>query len=112
MNPQSQDVSQPILQTQGLTKSFLGLQALQDFSIVVNVKEILGLIGPNGAGKTTCFNLLTGFLDPSDGRVFFKQRDITGLPPAQIARLGIELAVTAKARPPAQQAQRQHFAHA
>ena len=80
---------QPILQTQGLAKSFLGLKALQDFSITVNAKEILGLIGPNGAGKTTCFNVLTGFLIPTAGRIYFEGEDITGRRPAQIARLGL-----------------------
>src|SRR5215510_15484505 len=89
MSPHSQNMSQPILQTHGLAKSFLGLQALRDFSIVVNTNEILGLIGPNGAGKTTCFNLLTGFLVPTAGRISFKGEDITGQPPAQIARLGL-----------------------
>jgi branched-chain amino acid transport system ATP-binding protein len=89
MSPQSPNVPQSILQTAGLAKSFLGLQALQDFSISVNANEILGLIGPNGAGKTTCFNLLTGFLVPTAGRIHFKGEDITGLPPAQIARLGL-----------------------
>ena len=82
-------MSQSILQTQGLSKSFLGLKALQDFSITVNVNEILGLIGPNGAGKTTCFNLLTGFLAPTAGRIQFKGEEITSRPPAQIARLGL-----------------------
>jgi branched-chain amino acid transport system ATP-binding protein len=82
-------MSQQILQTQGLAKSFLGLQALQDFSIGINAHEILGLIGPNGAGKTTCFNLLTGFLVPSAGKILFKGDDISGRPPAQIARLGL-----------------------
>jgi len=82
-------MSQPILQTQSLAKSFLGLQALQDFSIAVMVNEILGLIGPNGAGKTTCFNLLTGFLVPTAGRIYFNDQDITGKPPAKIARLGL-----------------------
>src|SRR5262245_44876341 len=89
MSPQSPNVPQSILQTAGLAKSFLGLQALQDCSISVNANEILGLIGPNGAGKTTCFNLLTGFLVPTAGRIHFKGEDITGLPPAQIARLGL-----------------------
>ena len=82
-------MSQSILQTQGLAKSFLGLQALQDFSVAVKINEILGLIGPNGAGKTTCFNLLTGFLVPTAGQIHFKGEDITGRPPAQIARLGL-----------------------
>lgn len=82
-------MSQSILRIEGLAKSFLGLQALQDFSITVSVNEILGLIGPNGAGKTTCFNLLTGFLIPTAGRIHFKGRDITGRSPAEIARLGL-----------------------
>jgi branched-chain amino acid transport system ATP-binding protein len=82
-------MSQTILQTEGLAKSFLGLQALQDFSIAVNANEILGLIGPNGAGKTTCFNLLTGFLVPTGGWIHFKGEDITGWRPARIARLGL-----------------------
>ena len=82
-------MTQPILQTQGLAKSFLGLQALQDFTITVNANEILGLIGPNGAGKTTCFNLLTGFLVPTAGKIHFKGANITGMSPAQIARLGL-----------------------
>lgn len=82
-------MSQSILKTQGLSKSFLGLKALQDVSLTANVNEILGLIGPNGAGKTTCFNLLTGFLVPTAGRIRFKGEDITGRPPAQIARSGL-----------------------
>jgi branched-chain amino acid transport system ATP-binding protein len=89
MITQLTNLSQPILQTQELAKSFLGLQALQDFSIAVNVNEILGLIGPNGAGKTTCFNLLTGFLVPTAGKIYFNGQDITGWRPAQIARLGL-----------------------
>src|SRR5690349_13836899 len=89
MSSQLPDPSQLILQTQGLAKAFLGLQALQDFSIVIHANEILGLIGPNGAGKTTCFNLLTGFLVPTAGQIYVKGEDITGQPPAQIARLGL-----------------------
>src|ERR1044071_5469061 len=89
MSSQQPNPSQSILQTQGLAKSFLGLQALQDFSIDIYFNEILGLIGPNGAGKTTCFNLLTGFLVPTAGRIYFKGQDITGRRPAQIARLGL-----------------------
>ncbi|MBI3361043.1 MAG: ATP-binding cassette domain-containing protein [Chloroflexi bacterium] len=65
------NLGEPILQARGLAKSFLGLQALQDFSASVRPGEILGIIGPNGAGKTTCFNLLTGFLAPTAGRIEF-----------------------------------------
>ena len=89
MSPELPNASLPILETQGLAKSFLGLQALQDFSITIHANEILGLIGPNGAGKTTCFNLLTGFLVPSAGKISFKGEDITGRRPAQITRLGL-----------------------
>jgi branched-chain amino acid transport system ATP-binding protein len=79
----------PILRTVNLSKSFLGLQALQDFTVDVNRGEILGLIGPNGAGKTTCFNVLTGFLRPSTGTIEFNGQDVTHLPAAQVARLGM-----------------------
>jgi branched-chain amino acid transport system ATP-binding protein len=79
----------PILRAVNLSKSFLGLQALQDFTVDVNHGEILGLIGPNGAGKTTCFNVLTGFLRPSGGTIEFDGLDITELPAAQVARLGM-----------------------
>ena len=89
MSPESPKTPQLILETQGLAKSFLGLQALQDFSTGIHANEILGLIGPNGAGKTTCFNLLTGFLVPTAGKIYFKGEDITGRRPAQIARLGL-----------------------
>ncbi|MBI3763517.1 MAG: ABC transporter ATP-binding protein [Chloroflexi bacterium] len=83
------NLGEPILQARGLAKSFLGLQALQDFSASVRPGEILGIIGPNGAGKTTCFNLLTGFLAPTAGTIEFKGQDITGVPPDRIARIGI-----------------------
>jgi branched-chain amino acid transport system ATP-binding protein len=89
MNPVSNASVTAILQTTGLSKSFAGLQALQDFSVTVRQGEILGLIGPNGAGKTTCFNLLTGFQVPTAGRIIFKGQDITRKAPAQIARLGL-----------------------
>ncbi len=79
----------PILRTVNLSKSFLGLQALQDFTVDVKPGEILGLIGPNGAGKTTCFNVLTGFLRPSTGTIEFDGRDVTQLPAARVARLGM-----------------------
>ena len=89
MSSEILNTPRPILQTEQLAKSFSGLQALEDFTITVNSGEILGLIGPNGAGKTTCFNLLTGFLIPTGGRILFKGKDITGSSPAQIAQLGL-----------------------
>ncbi|QHI97331.1 ATP-binding cassette domain-containing protein [Xylophilus rhododendri] len=78
-----------ILQTHRLTKTFRGFTAVQGVDLSVRRGSIHALIGPNGAGKTTCFNLLTKFLAPSAGRIEFKGEDITGLRPAQIARLGI-----------------------
>ena len=78
-----------ILQVQGMSKSFGGLQAVQDVSFVVHRGEILGIIGPNGAGKTTLFNLLNGFIEPSSGNVAFNGIELRGLKPFEICRAGI-----------------------
>ena len=78
-----------MLRLDHLTKSFGGLKAINDVSVTFQPGEIVGLIGPNGAGKTTLFNLITGVLAPTHGRVFFNERDITGLRPHRVARLGI-----------------------
>jgi branched-chain amino acid transport system ATP-binding protein len=78
-----------ILQVERLSRRFGGLAALDDLSFAIGSGEIRGLIGPNGAGKTTCFNLLTKFLKPSAGRITYKGQDITAMPPADVARLGL-----------------------
>jgi branched-chain amino acid transport system ATP-binding protein len=78
-----------ILETRGLTKEFKGFVAVKDVSLKVRRGSIHALIGPNGAGKTTCFNLLTHFLEPTRGQIFFKGQEITGSPPARIARMGL-----------------------
>ncbi len=78
-----------ILQTTDLTIRFGGLAAVTGVNLRVQQGEILGLIGPNGAGKTTLFNLLTGFLKPSSGKVRFEGQDITGWAPSKIAAVGI-----------------------
>jgi branched-chain amino acid transport system ATP-binding protein len=78
-----------ILQTQGLSKEFMGFAAVQDVNLSVRRGSVHALIGPNGAGKTTVFNLLTGFLQPSAGRIRFDGADITGHSPVQVARLGM-----------------------
>ena len=78
-----------ILETRDLTKEFRGFVAVKGVDLRVREGTIHALIGPNGAGKTTCFNLLTHFLAPTRGRISFKGRDITGLKPADIARLGL-----------------------
>lgn len=78
-----------ILETEGLSKEFLGFKAVSDVSLRIRRGSIHGLIGPNGAGKTTCFNLLTKFLPPTHGAIRFDGRDITRLKPADVARLGL-----------------------
>ncbi len=78
-----------MLRVKGLKKWFGGLLAVNDYSIHLKRGEIVGLIGPNGAGKTTIFNLITGVLRPSGGKVLFKDRDITGMKPDRIASTGI-----------------------
>ena len=78
-----------ILATANLTKEFRGFVAVDDVSLSVRRGTIHALIGPNGAGKTTCFNLLTKFLAPTRGTIRYKGRDITGMKPADIARLGL-----------------------
>ena len=81
--------SEYILETRGLTKEFKGFVAVNGVDLKVRRGSIHALIGPNGAGKTTCFNLLTHFLDPTRGSIFFNGRDITGSKPSSIARMGL-----------------------
>ncbi len=78
-----------ILQVEGVGKQFGGLQALSNVTVDLPQGEILGLIGPNGAGKTTLFNVINGVYEPSDGRIIFNGKDITGLKTYDVARLGL-----------------------
>ena len=78
-----------ILETRNLSKEFKGFVAVSGVSLRVKRGTIHALIGPNGAGKTTCFNLLTHFLTPTRGQIFYNGRDITGASPASIARMGL-----------------------
>ncbi len=78
-----------ILQTRGLTKEFKGFVAVNGVDLQVKRGAIHALIGPNGAGKTTCFNLLTHFLTPTRGEIFYNGREITGARPSAIARMGM-----------------------
>jgi ABC-type branched-subunit amino acid transport system ATPase component len=82
----SEDV---LLQVKGVSRSFGGIQAVNNVSLELAKGEILGIIGPNGSGKTTLVNLITGFIKKDSGSVFFKNRNITKLPPHKIADLGI-----------------------
>ena len=78
-----------ILETHNLRKDFGGLVAVANVSIKVKANSLHSIIGPNGAGKTTLFNLLSGNMEPTSGRVIFKDRDITDLPAHRTAHLGI-----------------------
>jgi branched-chain amino acid transport system ATP-binding protein len=78
-----------LLRVERVFKRFGGLLAVDDVSLIVEAGRITALIGPNGAGKTTLFSIISGFLRPSEGRVFHRGADITGMPPHLLARRGI-----------------------
>ncbi|TRW96523.1 ABC transporter ATP-binding protein [Paracoccus sp. M683] len=78
-----------ILETQGLTKRFGGLVAVDGVSLAVRPGEVLGLLGPNGSGKTTLLNLISGALRPSGGGLRIGGHDMTGARPDRIARAGV-----------------------
>jgi branched-chain amino acid transport system ATP-binding protein len=78
-----------LLQARNISKAFGGVQAVLDVGFTLYKGEIFGVIGPNGSGKTTLVNLVTGFVRPDAGAVFFKGRNITGLQPHKIANLGL-----------------------
>jgi branched-chain amino acid transport system ATP-binding protein len=78
-----------VLEVRDLRKSFDGFQAVAGVSVSVPEGGISAIIGPNGAGKTTLFNLITGHLHPDSGQVLFKGREVTGIPPHDLCRLGM-----------------------
>jgi branched-chain amino acid transport system ATP-binding protein len=78
-----------ILDAQGLSKTFGAVTAAQDVSAAIEKDSVVGLIGANGAGKTTFINMITGYMKPDSGSIRYEGRDITLLPPRDIARLGI-----------------------
>jgi ABC-type branched-subunit amino acid transport system ATPase component len=78
-----------LLRTEGLTKNFGGVAAVDNLALTVEEGEILGLIGPNGSGKTTALNLLSGFLAPDAGRAWLADEEITRLRPPALARRGV-----------------------
>ena len=79
----------PALEIQGLTRAFGGLMAVNDLGLRIEQGEIFGLLGPNGSGKTTALNLMSGLLHSDAGTIHLAGRNITGLAPFRIARLGL-----------------------
>lgn len=78
-----------LLEVKSLSRHFSGLIAVDEVSFEIESGSISALIGPNGAGKTTCFNIIAGALAPTTGRIIFDGKDVTGLPPEDLCRLGI-----------------------
>lgn len=78
-----------LLNIDNITMKFGGLTAVKNFKLKINPGELIGLIGPNGAGKTTVFNMITGIYTPTMNKIFFQEKDITGMKPDKIAREGI-----------------------
>jgi len=85
----NEKMAKPIIETKDLTIRFGGHVAVDHVNLIVEPFTLKSIIGPNGAGKTTFFNLLTGQYKPTEGKVFLKGRDITGLSPAMRTRLGM-----------------------
>ncbi len=82
-------MKEPILRVTNLSKKFGGVKAVDGISFDLEEKALLGIIGPNGSGKTTLVNLITGFVRPDSGKVFFKGREITRFMPYRIVNAGI-----------------------
>jgi len=78
-----------ILELKGVTKAFGGLTAVSNVSLVLEQGTVLSLVGPNGAGKTTLFNLISGFLKVTSGKIFLKGEDVTGVAPFRICKKGL-----------------------
>jgi len=82
-------MTENLLRATNITQRFGGLTAVDNVNFELNRGEVVGIIGPNGAGKTTFFNVLTGMYDPTEGKVYFKDRDITGMKPFEITECGL-----------------------
>ena len=84
-----EEEKEPIIKVRNISKTFGGVKALNNVSFDLIEGEVMGVIGPNGSGKTTLVNLITGFVKPDSGEVFFRDVKLTGLPPYRIADLGV-----------------------
>ena len=82
-------MTNPVLTIANLTKRFGGVTAVSDINLEVMPKETIAIIGPNGAGKTTFYNMVSGRMQPTQGKILLDGKDITGLPPHKISRLGV-----------------------
>ena len=82
-------MAEALLRVENVSKRFGGLRAVDQASFDVLPRRITALIGPNGAGKTTLFSMVSGFLRPDGGRIFYDGADITGVPPYRLARRGV-----------------------
>jgi len=92
MHPQPVADTAPLLETINVSKAFGVFMALNDISFAVSDSEFVSIVGPNGAGKTTLVNVVTGLLRPTAGEVRFRGRDIAGIGPVELARLGMSRA--------------------
>lgn len=84
----SRPIGRGVLEAKGISKSFGGLKAVDNFSMSLDGGKTVCLVGPNGAGKTTAFNLVTGFLPVDDGKIYYRGKDVTNLPPHKGAHFG------------------------
>lgn len=82
-------MSTPILEVQGITQRFGSFRALHDINVAFHPGKLTAIIGPNGAGKSTFFNVVSGAFPPSEGRIRYQGRDITGMAQHEFARVGI-----------------------
>jgi branched-chain amino acid transport system ATP-binding protein len=78
-----------VLEARDVTRSFGAVKAADHLSVRLDEGQIVGIVGPNGSGKTTFVNIVTGYVKPTQGQVFFKGRDVTGRDPRELTRLGI-----------------------
>jgi branched-chain amino acid transport system ATP-binding protein len=92
MQPQPLTANVPLFETINVSRAFGDFRALSDISFSVHAGEFVSIVGPNGAGKTTLVNVVTGLLRPTSGEVRFLGRDISGVGPVELARLGMSRA--------------------
>jgi branched-chain amino acid transport system ATP-binding protein len=85
----SPEANEGMLLIRNLTMTFRGLRAISNLDLEVMAGKVNGLIGPNGAGKTTLFNVISGFLSPQEGQILFQNKNLAGLRPHEICRLGV-----------------------